>query len=264
MALIPGGEFGMGTDAVDKENQALKVGLIKPWFADESPEHRVFTQDFFIDKYEVSNRQYYIFCQSTDHKPPRIWGAPKYPEGEDDLPVTYVNFFDAAAYAEWAGKRLPTEAEWEKAARGPRGYVFPWGNDFNRDAANISHSAKNSDKQGLKPVGSFPQGASPYGVHDMIGNVWEWVWDYYLPYPENEFKSQDYGKKYVVVRGLSYMGVGHFPEKTYEKVVALKARASYREKLNPFTREKDVGFRCVKDKFSIFNRKSSGKKQEAT
>ncbi|GJL78615.1 MAG: hypothetical protein NPINA01_16040 [Nitrospinaceae bacterium] len=259
MVLIPSGDFTMGTDAVDSENHALSVGLTKPWFADEFPEHRVYTRDFFIDKYEVTNRQYYIFCQATDHKPPRTWAGPKYADGDDDLPVTNVNFFDAAAYAEWTGKRLPTEAEWEKAARGSLGNVFPWGNSFNWDAANISHSSKKRVGHQLRPVGSFPAGASPYGVHDMIGNAWEWVWDYYLPYPDNEYASPDYGKKYVVVRGLSYMGVGHFPKKSYKKVVALKARASYREKLNPFARNKDVGFRCAKDRAPLFQKKPEKK-----
>ncbi len=82
----------------------------------------------------------------------------------------------------------------------------------------------------------------------MIGNAWEWVWEYYRAYSGSEYESEDFGKKYVVVRGLSYQGVGHFPMKEYKKVVALMARASYRQKMNPFVREKDVGFRCVKEK----------------
>ncbi|MCH7622506.1 MAG: formylglycine-generating enzyme family protein [Nitrospinae bacterium] len=261
MVLIPSGEFTMGTDAVDKKKHALSIGLAKPWFADESPERRVDVQDFYIDKYEVTNRQYYIFCQATDHKPPRLWGGQKYPEGDGNLPVTHVSFFDASAYALWVGKRLPTEAEWEKAARGPKGNIFPWGNNFNWDAANISHSSKKRVGHQLKPVGSFPEGASPYGVHDMIGNAWEWVWEYYLPYPNSEYESKDFGKKYVVVRGLSYLGVGHFPKKSYKKVVTLKARASYRERLNPFVRKKDVGFRCAKDKPPLF-KKATEKKRE--
>lgn len=248
MALIPAGNFTMGTDLVDGGNHALSVGLAKPWFADEFPERRVYAEDFYIDEYEVTNLQYYIFCQATDHKPPGLWGGPKYPEGDGDLPVTSVSFFDAAAYAQWAGKRLPTEAEWEKAARGPQGNIFPWGDEFDWTAANISQSSKKKLGRQLQPVGSFPEGVSPYGVHDMIGNAWEWVWDYYLPYPDSERASPDFGKKYIVVRGLSYLGLGHFSKKNYKKVASLKARASYREKLNPLARKKDVGFRCAKDK----------------
>ena len=86
----------------------------------------------------------------------------------------------------------------------------------------------------------------------MVGNVWEWVWDYYLPYPKNQYESKDYGKKYVVLRGLSFMGVGHFNGNVYADVVEKKARASYREKMNPLSKKMDVGFRCAKDKLTLF------------
>lgn len=248
MVLVPADSFRMGTNETDKDNQALSLGLQKPWFADESPEHLVYLPDFYIDKYEVTNRQYYIFCQATGHRPPPGWGGMKYPPGTDELPVTQVNFYDASAYAEWVGKRLPTEAEWEKAARGPDHFIYPWGNDFDPSSANVSHSTKAG---GLNPVGSFPQGVSFYGVHDMIGNVWEWVWDYYAPYPNSQYKSPDYDKKYVVVRGMSYLGIGHFPKEAYQKTVALMSRALYREKLNPLLGKSDVGFRCVKETTSL-------------
>jgi len=254
MALIPAGYFIMGTDETDDEGRALALGLEKPWFADESPRQTLYQKAFYIDRYEVTNRQYYIFCQATDCKPPVGWHNWKYPEGQGDLPVTNVSFFDASAYAQWAGKRLPTEREWEKAARGPEGSLYPWGDEMQFSAANVSRSPRRKRGQGLKPVGSHPAGASYYGVHDMIGNVWEWVWDYYRPYPDNTYNSADYGKKYVVVRGLSYFGVGHFSRKQYKQVVALKARAAYREKLPPLTRKPDVGFRCAKDKAPFFKR----------
>ncbi len=261
MVLIPGGEFTMGTDLVDKKQHALSVGLTKPWFADETPESRVPVRGFFIDRYEVTNHQYYIFCQATSHRTPAIWGSPKYPEGQGDLPVSYVSYFDASHYAEWAGKRLPTEAEWEKAARGPLGNRYPWGNEFRADAANLSPSAKKKTGHGLKPVGSFPQGQSHYGVHDMIGNVWEWVWDYYRPYEGSAHQSEDYEKKFIVVRGLSYLSVGHFRGKDYKRVLALKARAGFREKLFPLARKKDVGFRCAKDRRPLFREKPRPEKK---
>lgn len=252
MVLVSGGEFLMGTDAADPDQQALSLGLTKPWYADESPAFRLYLQDFYIDRYEVTNLQYYIFCQATDHKPPRTWGGPRFPEGKGKHPVSYVNFYDAAAYAEWAGKRLPTEAEWEKAARGPDHYIYPWGNEFDFSAANVNPWPKKKRGHGLRPVGSFPLGVSFYGVYDMIGNLWEWVWDYYLPYPENHRPWKEKEKKLLVVRGMSYLGVGHFPEEDYKKVVALKSRASYREPLNPFSRKEDVGFRCAKDKPTLY------------
>lgn len=248
MVLIPGGTFFQGTNSIDTEGHALEIGLEKPWYADESPQQKIILPDFYIDRFEVTNQEYYLFSQMTDRKPPSHWKGLKFSEGKEHYPVTNVTFFDAAAYAEWAGKRLPTEKEWEKAARGPDRYLYPWGNEFDFGAANISRSNKKKRGLGLKPVGSFPLGASIYGVQDMIGNAWEWVWDYYLPYPGSKYKTPDFGKKFVVVRGLSYLGIGHFRGKDYKKAVALKARASYREKLIPFDRKIDVGFRCARDK----------------
>lgn len=268
MVLIPSGEFTIGTDQMDEENHALALGLNKPWFADESPERRIDIPDYYIDRYEVTNLNYYIFCQSTDHKPPRYWKGQKFPEGQDHLPVTEVNYFDASAYAKWAGKRLPNEMEWEKAARGRAGFIYPWGDDFIPGVANLSLSPRTKIGQGLKPVGSFPKSASPYKVQDMVGNAWEWVWEYYQPYPDNKFKTPAYEKKEIVVRGLSYMGVGHFSKKDFLKVVALKARASYREHLNPLARKKDVGFRCAKDRppfmERVFGVKSAEPKESVT
>jgi formylglycine-generating enzyme required for sulfatase activity len=268
MVLIPSGEFTIGTDQMDEEKHALSLGLNKPWFADESPERRIDIPDYYIDRYEVTNLQYYIFCQATDHKPPRYWKGQKFPEGQDHLPVTAVNYFDASAYAKWAGKRLPNEVEWEKAARGRAGFIYPWGDDFIPGVANLSLSPRTKAGQGLKPVGSFPKSASVYGVHDLVGNAWEWVWEYYQAYPDSTFKTPAYEKKEIVVRGLSYMGVGHFSKKDFSKVVALKARASYREHLNPLARKIDVGFRCAKDRppfmERVFGVQSSKPKETVT
>jgi formylglycine-generating enzyme required for sulfatase activity len=267
MILIPSGEFTIGTNHIDEENHALSLGLNKPWFADESPERRINIPDYYIDRFEVTNLQYFIFCQATDHKPPRYWKGQKFPEGMDRLPVTEVNYFDANAYAKWAGKRLPNELEWEKAARGRAGFTYPWGDNFIPGVANLSLSPRMKTGQGLQPVGSFPKSASSYGVEDMVGNAWEWVWEYYSPYPGNKFKTPEYEKKQVVVRGLSYMGVGHFSRKNFLKVVSLKARASYREHLSPLARKKDVGFRCAKDRPTfmerVFGIKSAAPKEAA-
>ncbi len=252
MVLVPSGYFSMGSDEEDTDGHALSLGLDKPWYADESPQQRLSLDDFFIDRYEVTNKQYYIFTQATDHKPPPTWKGLRYPEGEDNFPVHGVNFFDAAAYAEWAGKRLPSEAEWEKAARGSTPRNYPWGDRFDFSKANVSQSPRTKTGRGLQPVGSFPGGASPYGAEDMIGNVWEWVHDYYQPYPDSTWRSKEFAEKKVVVRGMSYLGVGHFSKKDYVRVVALKSRAAYREKLNPAAKRLDVGFRCAKDRKGFF------------
>jgi len=254
MVYVPSGEFTIGTNEEDSKNHALSLGLDKPWYADESPERRIDIPGFYIDRYEVTNLQYYIFCQATDHKSPRNWRGQKFPEGEDNFPVTHVSFFDAAAFAEWAGKRLPNEMEWEKAARGRAGFIYPWGDNFKIGIANLATSPRNKTGRGLMPVGSFPKAVSPYGVHDMVGNIWEWVWDYYLPYPNSKFKSAAFEKKHYIVRGMSYMGVGHFNKKDFQKVVAMKSRASFREHLNPLAIKKDIGFRCVKDRPSFMER----------
>ncbi len=254
MVRVPDGNFLMGTDEFDDEGHALSLGLDKPWYADESPQRRLHLPDFYIDKYEVTNQQYYIFTQATDHKPPRFWRGPKYPEGWERLPVTDVTFFDATAYAEWAGKRLPTEQEWEKAARGSNDLLYPWGNTFDFAKANLSRTPVPKKDQGLQPVGSFPQGVSPYGAEDMIGNAWEWVWDYYQPYPNNPWPPKNYLGKRVVVRGMSYLGVGHFPTAEYKKVMALKSRVSYRQKMQPIRHAIDVGFRCAQDQPTFYQR----------
>ena len=153
MVYIPSGEFTIGTNEEDSKNHALSLGLDKPWYADESPERRIDIPGFYIDRYEVTNLQYYIFCQATDHKSPRNWRGQKFHEGEDSFPVTHVSFFDAAAFAKWAGKRLPTEMEWEKAARGRAGFIYPWGDDFKIGIANLATSPRNKTGRGLMPVG---------------------------------------------------------------------------------------------------------------
>ncbi len=125
---------------------------------------------FKIDKYEVTNAQYNVFVEEAEHAAP--WGT--YPAERADYPVTSVDWEDAVAYCEWAGKRLPTSAEWEKAARGTAGLIYPWGNDWESSLANT----KEANVGGAQAVGAYPEGASPYGVLDIAGNVWEWVEDW--------------------------------------------------------------------------------------
>ncbi len=143
-------------------------------FHDESPAHMVFLDPYLIDKYEVSNKNYRDFIKSTGYPAPAYWDDPRL--NRPDHPVVGVSWYDAKIYCEYQGKRLPTEAEWEKAARGPHGNLYPWGNDFDPAKANFG-----KNQQATMPVDSYPNGVSYYGLHNMAGNVFEWVSDWYDP-----------------------------------------------------------------------------------
>ena len=152
------------------------------------------------------------------------------------LPVTYVTWRDANNYCQSKGKHLPTEAQWEKAARGYKGIEYPWGEQW-VDAASNSGNEQWTD--GAAPVGSYPQDKSPFGIYDMGGNVSEWVADWYLSYPGSDYSSQDFGEKYKVARGGAWGGEGHY-------TLHLFYRAAYRANLDPNETYEDVGFRCAK------------------
>jgi formylglycine-generating enzyme required for sulfatase activity len=216
LITISAGDFIMGSDTGDN---------------DEKPRHTVNLPAFQIEKLEVTIAQYQVFVLATGHKMPPNWANGNSPEGKANHPVVFVSWEDARAYCEWAGRRLPTEAEWEKAARGADGRVYPWGNDWDPKKAN----AKESGIRGTTAVGSFPDGASPYGVLDMAGNVWEWVADFYQAYPGNKFQSPYFGEKFRVDRGG-----GWFSEKEL-------LRGSNRSGSGVDLRNDDVGFRCAQN-----------------
>ncbi len=203
MVHVPGGEFIMGSSLGEE---------------DERPERKVYLKGFYIDRYEVTNAQYRRFVKETGHPAPPHWLVYGYPEDKENHPVVFVSFDDATAYCRWAGKRLPTEEEWEKAARGTDGRIYPWGNEFSRDRANTSLSGI----VGTTPVGTYTEGKSPYGAYDMAGNVWEWT-------------SSDYDEHSKVVRGGSWGLTHRF------------ARTFFRVGYPPETRINNLGFRCAKD-----------------
>jgi formylglycine-generating enzyme required for sulfatase activity len=244
MVLIPAGEFVMGTDEVDQNEEALALGLPKPWYEDEHPRHRVKLSGFYIDRYEVTNVLYAEFIRATDIPPPSDWIDGTYDPEKAKFPVIYVSWYEAAAYCQWAKKRLPTEAEWEKAARGPRGLKYPWGNTFIPDVANIARTPEMAGSP--VAVGRYKAGKSPYGVYDLVGNVWEWVDSWYEPYAGSSAQDSHFGGNFRVMRGLSFLAVGHYPPAAYLKVAAIVARASFRSYDLPDVRLPDVGFRCAR------------------
>ena len=235
MVLIPAGEFTMGTDDPNAPN-------------DQHPTRKVNVDAFYIDKHEVTNAQFQEFILADGYNKREYWTKEGWnfiqknrfyyvyptqktyridkPLGlEDnsvsnapDHPVIGVSWYEAAAYAKWAGKRLPTEAEWEKAARGTDARIYPWGNKFDFSKLNyFPHHEK------LSPVGSYPIGASPYGVMDMAGSVAEWCTDNMR------------GKDTKAVRGGGW------------NAIRLQLRCTHREIHPPAHRYYNIGFRCVKD-----------------
>ncbi|MCP9469438.1 MAG: formylglycine-generating enzyme family protein [Nitrospira sp.] len=261
--LIPAGEFFMGSPDDGSS------------FDDERPQRKVFVGSFRIHRHEVTNARYKRFTDETGHRTPShekpaltLWlnGEP-FP-GSEHHPVVNVSWDDALAYCRWLGMRLPTEAEWEKAARGIDGRRYPWGNEWDPHLANSASywadrtiefkdggewkafwmagdGARIARERGLNgevltlPVGSFPEGASPYGLLDMAGNVSEWVQDWYEPYsylhaPLSDPPGPD-GRLLKVVRGGSWLKP------------ARNLRTSDRDYGSPTDRATGIGFRCAQD-----------------
>jgi len=220
MAFVPAGEFIMGSN--DR-------------WDDEAPEYIASTGAFFIDIYEVTNGDYKKFVEATGHAPPFHWPDGKIPKGKENHPVVYVNWFDARDYCTWAGKRLPTEEEWEKAARGEAGNIYPWGNvwDVNKTNNPYKHST------GTEPVGSYAAGKSPYGLYDMSGNVWEWVDSYYRPHPGNTIPRPEYGQQNRVLKGGSWIDCLSYG-------CGWSAPNFNRSFFTPEVRNNSFGFRCAK------------------
>lgn len=265
MALIPAGEYRMGTSEGSD-------GL-----ADEHPERLVFLHPFFLDRFEVTNQDYAAFVQSTGHRPPAnnspdstIWNGAVPPQPIARHPVVNVSWEDAVAYCRWSGKRLPTEAEWEKAARGTDGRRYPWGNDWSWTKANSASywanrtiefqsgadweafwikgdGARLAREHGINgevltlPVGSFPDAVSPYGIHDLAGNAAEWVQDWYDP---NYYRSAPLTDPTGPERGaIKSMRGGSWLKP------AISLRTSDRDWGTMDSRPSGTGFRCAKDAY---------------
>ena len=222
MAVVPAGEFRMGSATGD---------------ADEQPVHQVYMDAFSMDVHQVSVRHYARFLEATHHEVPPDWSIMNRPQHQD-RPVANVDWAEAAAYCTWAGKRLPTEAEWEKAARGTDGRIYPWGNELPTQGHATSGKEIWSNHAVLTPVGTFEEGKSPYGIYDMAGNVWEWVSDWYDPdYYQTSPSQNPAGPPtggHKVIRGGSW---GSGPK---------NLRSADREIHLPSFRGYGTGFRCAK------------------
>jgi formylglycine-generating enzyme required for sulfatase activity len=224
MVLIPAGQFTMG------RNDTVP---------DEQPTHRVSLDAFYINRYEVTVAQYAKFLESEDSEPPFLWQEARRDHKNAEKPVLGVDWHDATAYCRWAGKRLPTEAEWEKAARGTDGRIYPWGNDPpTHDHANFGHETTKG-YAALAKVGSFEQGTSSYGVYDLAGNVWEWVADrydehYYQHSPEHNPQGPTTGPLRALRGGA------------WNSPPTVLASANRNANM-PAAKRSDVGFRCAQD-----------------
>jgi formylglycine-generating enzyme required for sulfatase activity len=221
---IPAGAFLRGSDT-SKDKQA---------YDNETSQRRIYLSEYQIARVPVTNTQYKVFVDATGHRKPEHWIGREIPKGKTDHPVVYVTWQDAMAFCTWAGVRLPTEAEWEKAARGPSDTrKYPWG-DAAPDNTLLNYNENVGD---TTAVGSYPAGASPYGVLDMAGNVWEWVNDWHREYYGVSLGSNPQGPatgQNRVLRGGSW------------DVSGINVRCANRVSLHPGNWNSNIGFRCVR------------------
>ncbi len=227
MVFISAGEFMMGSD--DGENH-------------EKPVHTVYLDDFYIDKYPVTNAEYRKFMQATNHPEPKFWDNTKY--NQPNQPVVGISWYDAMTYAKWANKSLPTEAEWEKAARGGlKEMRYPWGNA--RPDRKTANYTQNFGKP--TPVGKYPP--NNYGLYDMAGNVWEWCLD---EYDFNFYKKSQNAKNPFAFGNIDRV-INNFMKVKTSRVLRGGSwytvddfvRVAYRMIFSPDSRDSDIGFRCV-------------------
>jgi formylglycine-generating enzyme required for sulfatase activity len=234
MIKIPAGEFVMGSSAEEIKSVRERYGKRDMYknhpFDEEIPKHKVFLKAFLIDAHEVTVKDYAAFIHAAGHAPPATWKGGRHDASKDNNPVTFITHEDAEAYAKWAGKRLPTAEEWEKAARGPDGRVYPWGDEFDPYKAATAESDMHAITGALCDLTSSSRvmvaagDVSPYGVRDMAGNVREWT-----------ATASPGDLKMAMVKGASWVDL------------SVNARGAHREYIPKASSAHIVGFRCAKD-----------------
>jgi sulfatase modifying factor 1 len=267
LCLVPAGEFLMGISLEEAHAWHRACGGLLEVYADATPRRTVTLPAYYIGRTVVTNAQYAQFVRATGHAVPFVdarWAEPYNwdqerqvpPRGKEDHPVTLISWEDAMAYCEWAGLRLPTEAEWEKAARGTDERHYPWGDVWDSQRCNsaeriagralLSYDAWRqwwNDLMELDPVernrdtttsvGTYsPAGDSPYGCADMAGNVWEWCADWYQGYPETTCYRSRFGETQRVLRGGAWFSQRY------------AVRTAWRSGDDPARRVDSRGFRC--------------------
>jgi formylglycine-generating enzyme required for sulfatase activity len=236
MVSVPGGEFhfqqfNRWREGVNTER--LEMGPLSQLYVTEKT---VTLRPFFIDKTEVTNAQYKQFLDAAGYRPKfpdnflKHWSGSSYPEGQAGHPVVWVDLADAQAYCGWAGKRLPTEEQWQMAAQGTDGRLYPWGNAPDLSKANVMSN-------GSRPVGSYPQGASPYGCLDMVGNVWEWT-----------DSKEDDGRHWLsYLRGGAWFQPRSSVWFTESGLLTNNQRLKFWWDAPGLNRASTIGFRCVQE-----------------
>jgi formylglycine-generating enzyme required for sulfatase activity len=242
MVKIPAGNFVFKVEGIEIEgSNDIGVDVQYPW--EDSPrrfhEHSMQMKSFWIDTYPVTNAQFKKFLDATHYHPQddlnflRDWKDGSFPAGWDNKPVTWVSLEDARAYAAWAGKRLPHEWEWQYAAQGRDGRIYPWGNDWNANAVPVPDKGRNM--RGPDAVDAHPEGKSPFGVMDLVGNVWQWT---------EEF-TDDHTRAAILRGGEYYQPQGsmwYFPV-TYK----LNEHGKFLLAAPSLDRSGGIGFRCAQD-----------------
>ncbi|HEX5647338.1 MAG TPA: formylglycine-generating enzyme family protein [Nitrospira sp.] len=226
MVLVPAGEFTMGSDKGDD---------------DEFPVHHVVLNAYYIDKFEVTNGRFAKFVEAIHSEPPWGFADKDTPVVHADRPVRWVSWMDAMGYCLWAGKRLPTEAEWEKAARGTDGRVYPWGNDLPTPVHAV-YGLKEGGEETISVIGDRDKGQSPYGAYDLAGNLYEWVMDWYAEgYYLNFAGSPAINPRGPAEGSAKVQRGGSYINSPY------RLRSSFRTKGDPNEQDPNVGFRCAQD-----------------